>query len=733
MPQPDTQRLEVGALSLGAIHRIVTRQLGSALPRPWLVRVHGASGGNPLYAVELARTELRDDRRPDRDRPPTLVELAQQRMQALPEETRDALLLVAAEPQPKVALLSAALGTDALETLVPAFDVGLVELDGRQVRFAHPVLASAIHTGAPEHVRRDAHARLAGAATSVEQRGHHLALATVEPDPEVAAAVERAARSARARGARAEAAELFRRAGELTPDDDGPSRGRRLVIAADCYFDAGGAQQARALLEEAVTLDGPSRPEALWRLGRVLDETEGFVRSREQWEEALATDNLALVVNVRRSMALAALFIDGDIALQDAAAGVDAAERLNDRRLLALALAMEAYVRGVLGDSTYRVPLDRGLALEDDTVLEELHSPSAVAADLGRLSLDLETSRQGYEAVLRRAEEVGDARMETWCAYGLGMVETLAGNWERASELAHRATELSEQVTLLGLPAVRLTALVAASTGDVERCRELLGACDTTARQMGDKMNLLGTLAIAGFLELSLGASSAAAEALAEASAIQAELGIREPGVTRFLIDLSEALAAEGRTDEAERAVAVFSAQADELQREWAHPLIARAEGEVLLARGEVDAALVRLEAAVADERLLPMPLERARTLVALGSAQRRARQRRSARETLQRAVAVFVDLGAELWTARAQAELGRIGGRTTSSDGLTPTEERVADLVAEGMSNKQVASELVVSVHTVEAALTSIYRKLDVHSRTEMAHKLAESARVKQ
>jgi DNA-binding NarL/FixJ family response regulator len=244
---------------------------------------------------------------------------------------------------------------------------------------------------------------------------------------------------------------------------------------------------------------------------------------------------------------------------------------------------------------------------------------------------------------------------------------------------------------------------------------------------MGDNMNLLGTLAIVGFLELSLGAYAKAAEALGEAWEIQAELGLQEPGVTRFLVDLAEALAVDGRVDDAERALAAFSGQAAVLERDWTRPLIARAEAVVLLARGDNDAACVRLAAAVGDERVLPLPLERARTRFVLGSAQRRARHRRDARETLQHALATFDELGAALWSARARAELGRIGGRAPSQGGLTPTERRVAELVAEGRSNKEVAAELVVSVHTVESALRSIYRKLDVHTRMEMAHKLAE------
>jgi DNA-binding CsgD family transcriptional regulator len=460
-------------------------------------------------------------------------------------------------------------------------------------------------------------------------------------------------------------------------------------------------------------------------LARILDETEGFDRTRPEWQEAVRSDDLALVVDVRRSMALAGLFIDGEVALSDALAGVEAAERLGEKRPLELALAMEAYVRGVLGEP-YREPLERALALEDEVAADELHSPSAVLADLGRLSLDLDGGRQGYEAVLRRAEELGDARTETWCAYGLGMVEALAGNLPRASELAERAHDLSEQVTLLGLPAVRLCALVAACRGRVDECREFLEACYAVARRMGDRVNLLGTLAIDGFLELSVDRPSEAVEPLGEAWTIQTELGFHEPGVTRFLVDLVEALAATGSADEAERACAVFEEQVVQLRRDWARPLIARGKGLVLAARGDIDGAMTRLEEAVAGEDQLPMPLERARTLLALGSLQRRANTRRSARETLQRATAVFDELGAPLWAARARSESGRIGGRAPAGEELTPSERRIAELVAEGKTNKEVAAALVVTDRTVESALTQIYRKLDVRSRTQLARKLA-------
>ncbi len=113
--------------------------------------------------------------------------------------------------------------------------------------------------------------------------------------------------------------------------------------------------------------------------------------------------------------------------------------------------------------------------------------------------------------------------------------------------------------------------------------------------------------------------------------------------------------------------------------------------------------------------------------MLALGRVQRRARQRRAARESLEAARASFAERGARLWAERAQEELGRIGGRRATSGELTPSERRIAELVAQGKTNKEVAGILVVADRTVESALTQIYRKLGVRSRTELARKFAD------
>jgi DNA-binding CsgD family transcriptional regulator len=117
-------------------------------------------------------------------------------------------------------------------------------------------------------------------------------------------------------------------------------------------------------------------------------------------------------------------------------------------------------------------------------------------------------------------------------------------------------------------------------------------------------------------------------------------------------------------------------------------------------------------------------PLERGRTLLCLGSVLRQAQQKRAARETLEEAIAIFEQLGASLWAAKARGELSRISGRRASSDELTETELRVAQLAAQGRTNKEIAAELYMGQSTVEAHLSRVYRKLGVR-RAELAARL--------
>jgi DNA-binding CsgD family transcriptional regulator len=150
-----------------------------------------------------------------------------------------------------------------------------------------------------------------------------------------------------------------------------------------------------------------------------------------------------------------------------------------------------------------------------------------------------------------------------------------------------------------------------------------------------------------------------------------------------------------------------------------------RTEGVLAAAQGDLDAAQSLLEAALSAQRRLGSDYEQARTLLVLGVVHRRARRRLQARNALDEARLLFGKLGARLWAERATSELESVRGRTATPQTLTERERRIAELVASGHANKAVAAELFLSVKTVEAALSRIYRKLDVSSRTQLAARL--------
>jgi DNA-binding CsgD family transcriptional regulator len=171
-------------------------------------------------------------------------------------------------------------------------------------------------------------------------------------------------------------------------------------------------------------------------------------------------------------------------------------------------------------------------------------------------------------------------------------------------------------------------------------------------------------------------------------------------------------------------ALALLEKQAATWQDGWALAGAARARAAVLRADTELAAALVAASEAVDRHRLLPYPFERGRSLLAAGSIHRRLTHRREARAHLSEALGVFEGLGAGAWIALAQAELNRVGGRAPGVDVLTPSESAVADLVALGLSNAQVAERLVLATRTVESHLTQIYAKLGVRSRAELVRR---------
>jgi DNA-binding CsgD family transcriptional regulator/tetratricopeptide (TPR) repeat protein len=736
------EALRLGPMSTGALARILRDRLGVAYPRPTLHRLHAAAEGNPFYALEAARALERAAGPPPIGAPLALPDslraLVRERLAALPAATQEALLLASALPRAGLRPLATALGSDPLPPLRPAIDAGVVAIDRDELRFEHPLLAAAVYERASDGDRREAHGQLAFATSDLEERARHLALAIDTPDEPVAQTVEEAAGAAHARGAPIAAAELAAHAARLTPADAVGDARRRALAEVDYRFAAGDTARAATLLAELLEAApaGPDRARLLSRAARLHHFADDIAKSVDLLYAALdeAGDDDTLHAEVEESLAWGLLLVRRDLAAaaDHARCAAGAARRSGDDAALAQALAAQALTEFALGresDDAMRAALSLEPATEQ---LRVLAHPSFAAGYRQSCADDLDAARETFLELRHRALDRGDESAMPSILNHLALVECHAGDWEAAARYAEDAHALAVEGGHRPTQASTLakTAMVAARRGDVDGARDaarralaIAGGPDPEAALACGGETAIWTL---GFVELSSGDPDAADRVLRPLVDALLAAGIQEPGEIRCLPDEIEALIALGRHDDADALLQRLEAWAQRLQRQSALAAAGRCRGLLLAAQGDAG-ALSSLEAAAAWHQRVPMPFERGRTLLALGREQRRARRRRAARETLERARATFEELGSPPWARLAADELGRIGGRAPSRGELTPAERRIAELVAEGRTNREVADALVVSVHTVEAALTQAYRKLGVRSRTELARRFAD------
>lgn len=732
------RRLLIGPLDGESLGRAIRSRLGVQLGPPALRQLEAASGGNPYFAIELARSLAERDipLGPGEPLPVpgTLRALLGVRLADLAPEIHGVMLAASALARPTVALVEASVRSiDPSAALAAAVDAGLLELDRDRVRFAHPLIASVVYADADAAERRALHALIADVVEEPEERARHLALATDGPDEEVAASLDEAARSVRARGAPGEAAELYEEARRLTPPLQTDEAARRAVDAAECHFEGGDFGRVRALLEEVTTgTHSTERARALVFLGWVRASQEGFGVGADIFRAALDAvgPDIPLRIEIERGLAWS-LHELGDLHAAEihSHAALETAERLGERSLLARAVSDMAFLEGFAGRGDPLSRIESALALDEPGEWRAIYGrPPWIHAMILVWRGELEPAAAALDRMLQAALDHGDDHSLPYILFYLAKIEMLRGRFESASAYAQRAYEGAVETGQANEQPFGLTikALVDAHLGRIEAAREATDEGMSLALRVGVVPAYLELRAARGFLELSLASYEEAHRFLGSLRDEVTKAGFGEPALFRFHGDAIETLVALGKLEEAASLIGELEEKAEALQHRWASVTAARCRGLLSAAGGDLPAAFSALERAFELHEGLGQPFELARTHLVMGTIRRRSRQKRAARDSLHAALNSFEQMGARLWAERARAELARIGGRALAADALTPTEQRVAELVAAGGTYREVADALFISPKTVQWNLSKIYRKLGIRSRSQLAASLA-------
>jgi ATP/maltotriose-dependent transcriptional regulator MalT len=725
--RPDAvRRMVLAPMSLGALHKVVSDRLGRSFTRPTMVRIHEISGGNPFYAIELARGIADGSAATDMRLPPTLAELVHTRVGSLDSDTQDLLLAAACLGEPTVELLVSATeqNSDRLQHLIEEVETaGILVLDGYRVRFSHPLLANGVYTGATPADRRRMHRRLADLVSEPELHARHLALAATQGDPATLESLDRAAETARIRGAPAAAAELL----DLAIGLGGDTAARRILSATD-HFSAGDPGRARAILEETIRGLPPGRQRAdavsllavMGLLNGIYPETATLLK--QALEES--GENHPRRAQVLIALSFARLnFGQLNSAARSIEDSVSASTRLNQPHLLSQALGIRALIRCMQGHGIDEEDLRRAVELEGSRP----NTPAAFRPRLQNAILrgwagDLTLAHDEMRSIRRSSIERGEDNELIYAAFHSVLIEVWRADFIEATNIAEDAAERALQLggDLPDAVALTVQGLLAAYAGreDVARSHAAKGLA--ASQRCGSSLLASWPIVTLGFLEVSLGNYGAALHVL-EPLRSSLDEAATEIFTGAFLPDAVEAMVQLGQLDAAEPLIDALEQNGRRLDRSWMLAIAARGRAMLLAARGDLTAAVVAAESAMVEHDRLPMPFERARTQLLLGQLQRRRRMKSVAAATLQSAQHKFEELGTPLWTERARAELARVKVGPQSAGELSASEQRVAELAASGMTIREVGAAMAISPKTVESNLARVYRKLGIRSRAEL------------
>ncbi len=751
----------------GAIELLAEEHIAA----PVAIELHRLTGGNPLALKETAAA-LTPSQRTGTTAPPDSAALPRSVRQAyvrqlavLSANVRNALLVAAVGRLDELDLLRRALQVRGLDLtdLADAEDLRLLRIVTDVVppryQWKHPLVRAAILESAESLARRAAHSAQAAALGEVldlssktapssrsrarrAARAWHLSAATVEADDRVADELAAVAADAADGRAHSAAAAAYHRAATLTVETS--SRADRLALAAEAAWAAGDGAMTRDIVEHALEHASGTTQVRLVHL-RGLYEL-WWRSSRDAVESLKHAFRLALHLDVGTAMEIAPELVwaaitagspDLDKSVCECVVLADSFADRQDRRQSALVTWTVHAARHLSGGRDLVRPVtttELSAMYEDFEVLagRELRR-YAFYVLMNNMSLDLPKACAQVDpqiATLRADGEISallkllDVR--DYAAFCLGDWD---GAWRMATEVLDLAQLAGQSYNVGG--ALDLLGEIVALRGDEASCVRTVEARRLVAEiEIGlPDAHLDRPLAL---LALSLGHYEQAATRLDEVYSAVVARGWALPELAVHVPDLVEALVMSGRRADASARFRDYLEVAktnnnDPDQRPSA--LVQRLHG--LLAADSAE-AVAAFDAALQAHAETPMdnPFQHARTRLLYGERLRRDGQRRAAREQLRKAAGTFEELRADPWARRANRELAGTGAnrrphRHGAGAELTPQELRIALLVTHGLTNKDIAAQMYLSTKTIEFHLGHIYRKLELHSRTQLAHHL--------
>ena len=731
--------VEVGPLDASAFEAVVRDD--ARLPRPVLRQIYVACDGNPLFGKEvaalLAERGLPSDPAVSIPVPPSVSDAIGRRVATLRLKTRDVLLAAAALPLPTVDVLVAASEQRNVEgALVEAAAAGIIVVDRERVRFTHPLVAAAVYEGATPARRRAAHARLARALVRPEERAPHLALAASRASAAVAAELESAAAAAKARGALDTAARLLEQAASDHAGTRPPPRGGVEVWRLHASTSRRATPSAPAACSTGFSSSrspARSRPKSCssWRSPTEPIRRRGFGYAYAALEQAQAEPG----ARHRIHDCLTGLHIsagEAELAAEHGRAALTIAETLGDEATLSAARAGVVFEEFICGRPAGLDELERAVDVERRLGRSKRMDdrPIGMLANILRRVGQYERSRELGVEMLDDAVERGDERERASIHGLLADVETDAGNLLLAGKYAAESVEWGEQQDERTMRMYGLLggATVCALLGELDDAEALALAGQELALSPVLEPWLAWGDHTLGLVALDRGEPAAALEHFERSERRNDAAGFMDP-VCRQPPNGIEALIGLGRLDDAAALIAEYEGRCWIERHVRVLALVARFSGLVASLRDEHEHAEAELARSLELQLLAPSPYERARTLMTLATVRRRRRRRGDARRALEEAAALFARAGAVLWADRARADIAALGLRRGEADELTPMELRVARSVAGGATNREAAASLFLSERTVEFHLRNVYRKLELHSRTELAARMSPRA----